>query len=298
MSKYSLSIERLLSLLPVSLRKANNVSLASCLLNPVSYLHMMFTLYREKKEYRLAHNGQVFSLTKVICDYCGNDGCYITDGTYIEEVFLPTNAEGELIHHQVSFPTDGSVSPQVWVPSGGMSQIQQADFIVHLPSSLFGNIDEAGLRSLIDEYKLAGKQYTIVYDDVDIEHYEYAWTNDVCALEPEPVVEVYNYEWTNLICVLEESYSYRWTNLVCVRDYDYTFAWSNAICAKKYTDDRYTSSWSNAVCVKVSEEPYKYGWSNTVCVKVVEEVEVYKYEWSNSICRQISEDKEKEPDRE
>lgn len=169
MNKYSLSTERLLTLVPMSLRQPNIIRFVLCLLAPVTYMHFLFTRYMQKKQYRLQHNGQVFSLTKIICDYCGSDGCYITDGTYIEEVFLPTNAEGELVHHQISFPTDGSGSTQVLVPSEGLSQAQQSDFTVHLPNLLYGNINEDALRALIDEYKLAGKQYVIIYDTETIE---------------------------------------------------------------------------------------------------------------------------------
>lgn len=289
MSKYSLSTERLLSLVPISLRKTNLMCLLRCLLNPVSYLHMEFTIFREKKEYRLSHTGQVYSLTQVVCDYCGDDRCTITDGTYIEEVFVPSNAQGELINFQVSFPSDNAVEQQVWVPSEGMSHVQQADFKVCLPQSLYGAVDELGLRAIIDEYKLAGKQYVIVYENMTVEYYSFEWSNGVCALELEPVVETYNFEWKRLICVLDKTYDFAWSNLVCVRDCDYTFAWSNVVCAKKYTTEHYEFSWSNLICTKQAEavKPYTFAWSSAVCVKVSEEP--YKYEWSAFVCRQVKE---------
>lgn len=267
MSKYSLSLERLLSLVPLSLRKVNFINLVHCLLIPVSYLHMIFTQYREKKEYRLAHNGQVYSLTKVICDFCGNNDCKITDGTYIEEVFLPTNAEGELIHHQVSFPSDINMSPSVLVPSMVMSQFQQADFIVHLPQVLYGHIDEAGLRALIDEYKLAGKQYFIVYDDVIIEHYIFSWSEDICVLELEPTQETYNFEWQNPICILDASFEFQWLNNVCVKDIPYGFEWSVSICVKEWDSDHYQFSWFNTICITETSH-YSYSWSNSICRQV------------------------------
>lgn len=293
MSKYSLDIERLLSLLPVALRNRRLVMFMRCVNIPLGTLHLMFTQYRQKKEYRLLHNGQVFSLKQVVCDYCGNNGCYITDGTYINEILLPTNAQGELINHQVSVPSDNSGTPQVWVPSKGLSQVEQADFIVHLPQSLYGTIDERELRAIIDDYKLAGKQYSIVYEDVTVTHHSFSWTNDVCALELEPVVETYNFEWRRLVCVLEENYEFEWKNIVCVKDCEHTFAWSNVICAKTDAAERpYQAAWSNGICVKVSEDPHKFEWSGTVCVKVTEEP--YDFKWSDSICRLVKEEEDAE----
>ena len=165
MSKYDFTSYRLLSLVPTVLRKPIMVKILQCLLNPVSCLYMMFTSFREKKEYRLSHTGQVFSLSQVVCDFCGNNECYITDGEYIDEVIIPYADKGELANYQTEIPVDDSITPAVMVPYIGMMQTQQNDFVVHLPQDLQDTIDEGALCALIDEYKLAGKMYSIVYDD-------------------------------------------------------------------------------------------------------------------------------------
>lgn len=235
MNRYSLSTERLLSLIPVSLRSGNLVWLMKRLLTPLSYIHMLFTLYRMKKEYRLAHSSQVFSLTQVICEFCGDDGCYISDGNYITEVMIPYNGGGDLANYQVGIPSGASVTPAVTVPYSGMMQTAQNDFVVHLPQELHGAVDESALRALINEYKLAGKFYGIIYDDVTVETYGFAWTNHVCQLVEQPVVETFAYSWGSPVCVLDEVFTFAWSNIVCVKreiPEPYSYVWSNNICVK------------------------------------------------------------------
>lgn len=221
MSKYDFSPEGLLSLLPLTLRKPLLVRLMKCLLMPVAFVHAAFLSYKEKKEYRLSHNGQVFSLTQVVCDFCDNSGCYITDGSYIDEVMLPYDGEGELINHQVGLPYDSSVTPALMVPWEGFGQTGQADFIVHLPAELAGGrIDLAALGQIVDEYKLAGKFYTVVFDGVEQETYNFTWSGGVCQQ-----VE------TN-----DEEYNFVWSEPVCEQTGAFSFAWSDAVCEQVYTD--------------------------------------------------------------
>ena len=105
----------------------------------------------------------MFSLQKAIREYCDNNACNITDGEYLKEFFIPYNNDERLANYQVEVPYDGTVEPQVNVLYAGFSQIEQSDFIVYLPAILEGEIDEVGLRTLIDSYKIAGKFYKIVY---------------------------------------------------------------------------------------------------------------------------------------
>lgn len=255
MSRYSLSTERLLSLIPTPLRSDSLIRLLMRLLVPVSYVHMLFTLFRKKKEYRLAHTSQVFSLTQVICEFCANDGCYITDGSYIDEVMVPYDGGGELANFQVWIPADASVTPAVTVPCTGMSQTEQSDFIVHLPAELYGQTDESSLRSLINEYKLAGKMYGIVYDDVIIETYSFAWSEAVCVKIEEQAPESYSFEWSGNVCVL---------------DAIYTFAWSGPFCVRREIPEPYSYAWSNPMCIKLEVViPHTYQWSEAVCVKTL-----------------------------
>ena len=205
------------------------------LLAPVSYIHMLFTLFRKKKEYRLAHTGQMLSLTQVVCEFCANDRCYITDGSYISEVMVSYDGGGDLVNYQTQIPSDMSVTPTVTVPYSGVMQTAQNDFVVHLPHELHGVIDENALRALINEYKLAGKFYGIIYDDVTVDAYGFAGTNYVCQQEWQPVAETFTYSWGSPVCVLEEIFTYVWSGTVCVKreiPEPYSYVWGNIICVK------------------------------------------------------------------
>jgi len=234
MSRYSLTIGRMLSLVPTAMRKPNLLGFMGCVLAPVAYVHALFTAYRQGKEYRLAHTGQVYSLSQVVRDFCDDDGCHITDGTYIEEVPVPYDAEGELANYQVWVPCDGGVPPAVIVPSVGLGAVAQDDFIVHLTQELYGEVDEDSLRAVIDEYKLAGKFYGIVYDGIVVETYSFAWTNHVCQLVEQPAAETFAYSWDGPVCVQVPGYSYGWSNPVCVQyeSSPYLYAWINPVCVK------------------------------------------------------------------
>lgn len=134
------------------------------LLSPAVYIYRMFLNYQDEKTYRLDHNGQVYSLEKIIREHCNNNECHITDGEYVDETMMPYDGKESLANYQVQIPYDGDVSPQVNVIYAGFGQITQNDFIVHLPKELYGNINEAKLRTKIDEYKMAGKSYTFFYN--------------------------------------------------------------------------------------------------------------------------------------
>lgn len=237
MSKYDFSSDGLLSLLPTSLRRPRLIGLMRRLLVPVSFMHAAFMSYKEKKEYRLSHTGQVFSLTQVVCDFCDNSGCYITDGSYIDEVMLPYSGEGELINHQVGLPYDSSVTPALMVPWEGFGHTGQADFIVHLPAELAGGrINLAALRQLIDEYKLAGKFYNIVFDGVEPDIYSFGWSDGVCQ-QVKANYNEYNFKWSQPVCEQTGAFSFAWSGAVCVLEGAYSFAWSDAVCAQIFTNE-------------------------------------------------------------
>lgn len=165
MSKYNFNIGGFFNLIPTILRKARLISLLTVLLRPLEYLHGLFIGFKDKIQNHWKYSGQVFSLQKAIREYCDNNECNITDGEYLKEFFVPYNNDERLANYQVEVPYDGTVEPQVNVLYAGFSQIEQSDFIVYLPARLKGEIDEVGLRTLIDSYKIAGKFYKIVYKE-------------------------------------------------------------------------------------------------------------------------------------
>lgn len=162
-NKYNFNIAGFFSLIPAMLRKARLIPLLMVLLRPLEYLHGLFIEFKDKIQNRWKYSGQVFSLQKAIREYCDNDDCYITDGDYLEEFFVPYDGDESLTNYQIGVPYDGNAEPQANVLYTGFSQIEQSDFIVHLPVILKDKIDEVGLLTLIDSYKIAGKFYKIVY---------------------------------------------------------------------------------------------------------------------------------------
>ena len=163
MNRYSYRTEGFLKLLPGCLKGRRMSFLLEILLSPLKYIYSIFVRFKDEKLKRLSHNGQVYSLRKIIREYCGDERCEITDGEYVNEIMMPYGAEGRLVNYQVNVPYDGNVNPQVNVTYAGLGQIRQNDFIVRLPEELQGDIDEAGLRAMIDGYKIAGKEYEIIY---------------------------------------------------------------------------------------------------------------------------------------
>lgn len=145
------------------LHKKRLYFLLCILLLPSKYLYNWFVEFKERIINRWKYSGQVLSLQKAIREYCDDNDCYISDGTYLEEFFVPYNDAERLANYQADVPYDGAVEPQVSVLYVGLSQTEQSDFIVYLPAKLKDNIDEVGLRTLIDSYKIAGKFYNIVY---------------------------------------------------------------------------------------------------------------------------------------
>ena len=165
MSKYNFNISTFHELLPSVMKdRVRLVGLTDILLSPLRRSYSEFLEYMSEKTYRLEHTGQVYSLERLIRDHCGDEGCRITDGKYVDETMVPYDGSESLANYQVDVPYDGGVEPQVAVAYAGYGQAEMADFIVHLPGSLSGAVDEAQLRSLIDGYKVAGKSYSITYE--------------------------------------------------------------------------------------------------------------------------------------
>lgn len=192
--------------------------LLTVLLRPLEYLHRLFIQFKDKIQNHWKYSGQVFSLQKAIIEYCDNDRCYITDGEYIEETFVPYDGIGNLSSYQLDVPYNDEAGYTNKYLHTGTSQIIQNDFIVHLPSEMYGNIDESELRTLIDEYKIAGKKYSIVYDGVTTDTLDHLWIDPICVQQ----------------VILEDAYNFQWGEPVCIqRDVTWRFGWQEPICIQK-----------------------------------------------------------------
>ena len=159
MSKYGFNIKGFFTFVPTMFRSKLE-TLLGILLRPLEYLHSLFSIFKDNTIKRLEYSGQIFSLQKAIRNFCRHNGCMIVDGEYFKDFFVSYDSNGRLANYQVDVPYDGIDEHQVKVR---YSQSLEYDFIVRIPYQLEGIIDEVGLRTLIDSYKIAGKKYEIVY---------------------------------------------------------------------------------------------------------------------------------------
>ena len=151
---YNIDYNKLiLWLVPDFKRKSKHYAWLRVLASPVVRLSELFLKRREENLYRISHNGQVFSLQKVLNDRFDSQQrrIYITDGYSMDRLFIHTRDEdkpkslGTLYLHNRGDYSDTGVDFIVWVPN-----------TVPLTSS-----NNYELRSLVDFYKLASKRYTI-----------------------------------------------------------------------------------------------------------------------------------------
>ena len=276
--KYHIDFSRFVALLlPVSLRKQSFVALLDAIVTPVRVLYGDFLLFKTEKEYHLDHNGRVFSLEKVIRDFTGSTACYISDGEYIEEVFVPFNAAGELANFQIQMPFNASPNIEIVFNSNGITGVNSS-FVVHLPVELRNQIDEAELRRLIDMYRIAGKNYIILYDIV-LNGYTVRWTDETCV-QVEQQTTVYSVQWTDETCVQIEQqaavYSVQWTDETCVQVSD-----SGIV---------YSVKWDDETCVQVEQQEiavYSVQWTDEICVQVEQQAAVYSAQWTDDVCVQV-----------
>lgn len=139
--------------LPATFRKAKIVSFARMLLSGTVAVHDSFISYRANNIYKLANNGQVCYLRKVLNDNfdVSMRRIKIVDGELYPRTYIYTAPEqrqryfGSLFLRQsIDFEDSG------------------VDFLVILPSGL--QFSEEDMRAILDYYRLASKRYDIRYE--------------------------------------------------------------------------------------------------------------------------------------
>ncbi|WP_304581987.1 hypothetical protein [uncultured Alistipes sp.] len=161
MSRYDIDIKRLgLLLLPTFLRRPVMAALLYAVLTPLASLHMRLMLFRREAAYRLDHNGQVCHLRAVLNDLFDPDLRRIV----IEEIALRPGLQ--FVHCR---ETEQSVlvplrqaGTRLPVVRRGFGDENGYDFAVNVPLAL-GGIDEARLKAVVRNYKLASKRFAISY---------------------------------------------------------------------------------------------------------------------------------------
>lgn len=140
---------------PVWLRKGSIMVIVMAVTWPLRQVYNSFVAFANAKLYRLSHNGQVCYLEAVLND--AFDGAsrriIISDFDGKARIYFWPEAE----RRDVNFGITQYFWPESDYADSGV------DFTIQIPADVATSTPQmAYLRSLADEYKLAGKNYNIV----------------------------------------------------------------------------------------------------------------------------------------
>jgi hypothetical protein len=142
-------------LTPQWLRQSTFLLLLMAFTWPLRQVYNSFLMFMAAKLYRLNHNGQVCYLEAVLRDAFDSTlrRIYISDFDGRERIYFWPQAENRDV--------DFSVTQYFW-PDADYAD-SGVDFTIHLPADVVTTGPQmAYLKSLVNEYKLAGKNYNIV----------------------------------------------------------------------------------------------------------------------------------------
>ncbi len=179
MSKYDLNFKRLaLLMLPTFWRKPLLAGFAYAIMVPLNYINMRFALFRRSTDYRLTHNGQVFSLRAVLNDQFdpGDRAITVTDNTRAEvnlaslwiraedkPLLLPVRETGRALFAMCR----GADRTDFWVnvPQTLLEKIitTQLETGTDKPPKQLQQEFEARLKAIVGIYKLSSKRFLITY---------------------------------------------------------------------------------------------------------------------------------------
>jgi len=156
---YLINWEKLVKLLlPTFLRKPVLIAFLNAFTKPIERMHTEFLEQKAEWQYRLSHNGQVFSLEKVLNDAFDNDErrIYITSVDFQDDIYIGNRDNIDQVY--ISAPPDDDTTTYI---GSAPNYMEQADFIVHVPADILA-ANEILIRNTIDLYKIAGKTYILV----------------------------------------------------------------------------------------------------------------------------------------
>lgn len=151
---YNIDFKKLILLmLPISLRKVGLIAWLEAMIEPIRQIQYDFVQKRQDTFYNLEHNGQAFSLRKILNDKFDptQRRIKILDGNQFNRTYLYTEPElktrylGEIALYQDTDYADTSV-----------------DFIVQIPKSVYVQYEVEGI---INYYKLASKRFKIEWNE-------------------------------------------------------------------------------------------------------------------------------------
>jgi len=156
---YSVDFEKLRDdNLPFLLQKPVMQVFCAVLMSVIVRLHGEFTAFREAKDIRLAHNGQVNSLEAILnltFDAALNR-IYLVDAVIPEDNYI--GCRTNLNQTYIASHT-GLTPPDDFYIGNAPFRFSEYDFIVMVPHELL--TQEVKIRKLVEEYKTAGKTFDI-----------------------------------------------------------------------------------------------------------------------------------------
>ena len=163
MSLYDLKIKRLaLLLLPTHYHRPLIAAFAQSMVQGVNIVYGNFMRWRQDKQYRLSHNGQVCHLRAVL-----NDTFDPVERRILVEDEWSASLQGQRIFQReqerfILIPTRITGTAFI-LNRRGFGGVNGYDFWVTVPISLRGQVNENRLNAIVDTYKLASKRWTINY---------------------------------------------------------------------------------------------------------------------------------------
>jgi hypothetical protein len=139
------------------LRKPKMLAWIGICISPVGYVYNNLLRFRTLTLYKLSITPQVCYLQKLLNDQYDfiNRGIRIVDATRTNPVYIFQDAEDK----PLGLYTDGESLP-IFLYTDGEAGDLKDDFIVIVPLAVDFNINE--MTSLLNQYKLASKQFSIV----------------------------------------------------------------------------------------------------------------------------------------
>jgi len=156
---YNVNFNKLATwILPVLMRQTNFVKWLNGLVYPIARIHeFSFLLNRDANLYKLAHNGQVFSLLKLLNEKFDRSEkrIKIEDGLTRDRIYAFVTNESKPLKLIIQAESDAIEihNPEDYADSG-------TDFIVWVPNNLFSQ-EEIKMKAELDFYKLSAKRYRI-----------------------------------------------------------------------------------------------------------------------------------------
>jgi hypothetical protein len=166
MRQYQVNFRRLVALLlPTFLRRDVISAFLNAAGSAISLTYNGFMTNRNNNLYRLKMNGQVCYLRRVLNDAFpeANNEIRIEDGgrsggwVYAwDEDFDPSN------EYTLAWNDGSDEATLIWDQGAILEGV--SGFIVYVPSLIYNINNDAKIRSLLNNYKLLSKSYTIIYE--------------------------------------------------------------------------------------------------------------------------------------